>query len=119
MPALKAAILVRSHADAAWRDAVTAACGAGHSWKELRPSILDEEDLNGRPAAEAAFETVAGPPDRFGSFPSLYWECHTCHKWVTDKGPYESHPRDNEDGHADDCARFTAEIIAWEHRYDQ
>jgi hypothetical protein len=50
------------------------------------------------PLAEAAFEYVV--PVREDSFrfdtPSFGWHCRSCGGLVSDRGPYESYPEDNE-----------------------
>jgi hypothetical protein len=78
---------------------------------------------HGVPLAEAAFEYVV--PVREDSFrfdtPSFGRHCRSCGRFVSDRGRYESHPEDNEHGHAEGCARLAeavaahdAEIAEWE-----
>jgi hypothetical protein len=44
--------------------------------------------------------------------------CDVCGEWINGRGPYESHPEDNESGHAADCARFAAELATWQAERD-
>ncbi|WP_433756331.1 hypothetical protein [Nocardia sp. CA-135398] len=46
------------------------------------------------------------------------WTCTSCDERVTDRGPYEGHPADNETGHATDCPRHQREILAYRTRFD-
>ncbi len=68
---------------------------------------------------EHAFEMVADPAGGLFDYPRVYWRCGGplgCGEYIADQGPYESHPADNENGHADGCRRLAAEITA--HRRD-
>jgi hypothetical protein len=88
----------------------------GASWQEIA-DLLKIEWSSEYVRAERAFDMVADPaPSRFDS-PRVYWTCAGplgCGQYVTDKGPYESYPADNEHGHAEGCRRLAAEIQAYE-----
>src|SRR5258707_5210093 len=43
------------------------------------------------------------------------WMCPACQHQVTDNGPWPD-PPEQEDGHAADCARRTAQLDAWRRR---
>jgi hypothetical protein len=45
---------------------------------------------------------------------SFYYTCPACAQAISGRGPYESHPEDNEQGHADGCARLAADAAAWQ-----
>jgi hypothetical protein len=78
---------------------------AGLSWAELAV-LVDAAD------GEAAFEFAIGPGDDRWYRPSFTWRCPACAELISDHGPYESHPDDNEAGHAADCPRHVAAIAA-------
>jgi hypothetical protein len=90
--------------------------GEGVSWEEIT-DLLKVEWSSEYVRAERAFDMVAdAPPSRFDG-PRVYWTCGGplgCGQYVTDKGPYESYPADNEHGHAEGCRRLAAEIQAHE-----
>jgi hypothetical protein len=49
---------------------------------------------------------------------TVSWTCASCGEWITDSGPYNGHPDDDERGHAEDCARHLAEAAAYQARMD-
>ncbi|MEU8495007.1 hypothetical protein [Pseudonocardia alni] len=119
LPGVRAALLMRSVSEAQLYDYARSARAAGRSWDEIG-AVLGLP-TGGVPVGEAAFDwLVCGrvpDPEREGirSFrtPSAFWRCSTCGEQVTDDGPFESHPTDNETGHADSCARHRADLAAW------
>lgn len=119
---VRAALLVRAVADAQLDRQATDARAAGRSWDEIGEALGLPDEAAGadRPRGEAAFEwLVAGrepePPDRGGLFrePVTSWRCGTCGALVSDRGPFEFHPDDQESGHAQGCARHAAEVAVW------
>lgn len=42
----------------------------------------------------------------------IIWTCRACHQKITDHGPWDELPK-QEDGHTADCPRRTAELAAW------
>lgn len=119
---LRAAVLMRGVAEAQLYDYARTARAAGRSWDEIGAVLgLPTGDA---PLGDVAFDWLvcgrAPDPDSEGvrSFrtPSAYWRCITCDAQVTDDGPFESHPGDNETGHTDTCARHRAEVTAWAQR---
>jgi hypothetical protein len=47
------------------------------------------------------------------------WTCTSCSQWVKDRDPAGgTHPEDLEQGHAENCARFADQVIAWQERRD-
>lgn len=97
--------------------------GEGMSWRELADLMeMPWSDVYSR--TERAFELVAGPDSRevWSSGPRVYWYCGGplgCGEHITDRGPYNGHPRDDESGHAEDCRRQADEIEARDRRLDE
>lgn len=96
--------------------------GEGVTWAELALVLGIEVDpeLYNEPAADA-FREIAHTPSRQFDRVWTGWTCASCAQRITDYGPYNGHPDDNEGGHADDCARHAAEIAAYMRRqgYDE
>ncbi|MCO7192646.1 hypothetical protein [Pseudonocardia sp. McavD-2-B] len=119
---VRAALLMRSVAEAQLYDYARSARAAGRSWDEIG-AVLGLS-TGGVPVGEEAFDwLVCGrvpDPERKGirswRTPSAYWRCTSCDAQVTDDGPFESHPADNETGHTDSCTRHQADIAAWKQR---
>ena len=120
LAAVRAAVLVRHVATGQAHDYALAARGAGRTWGEVadalglaNPHAAGEDDY--RTPGERAFEEIAGSGSMFWA-PRLRWTCSTCGQRVTDDGPYESHPADNEEGHGEGCSRHRASVRAWQRR---
>jgi hypothetical protein len=91
---------------------------AGHSWDEIGQA-LDIEPGAGRSLAEVAYERFAGSPESWSlRGPSFAWRCPACDRMISDRGPYESHPDDNQPGHGKDCSRLAAELARWRASWD-
>lgn len=89
--------------------------GEGSSWREIADLLeIPWSDEYSRP--ERAYELVAvATPGTFSSA-RVYWTCGGpggCGQYVTDRGPYNGYPADNEDGHAEGCRRLAAEGEAY------
>lgn len=88
--------------------------GEGVSWREVA-DLLDIPWSEEYSRPERAYELVLDPdPESSRSFdtPSVSWQCggpDGCGKYITDRGPYNGHPADNEAGHASDCLRHETE----------
>jgi hypothetical protein len=90
----------------------------GVSWREAADllSIPWSDDYS---RTERAYELVLGPdPEGSSRFHArcVYWSCggpFGCGKYISDRGPYNGHPVDNEDGHAEGCLRLAAEGRAY------
>ncbi|MGH8883206.1 MAG: hypothetical protein ACRD0P_38665 [Stackebrandtia sp.] len=130
IPALQAAIKVRDIAAGHIRRAITDVRGGGSSWAELAATLgLDSDDH--RWAAEKAYDYAKGPQpsaeEQERDFLALarwrdariYWTCGTCDAHVTDHGPYDPHPEDQEQGHADDCTRHAAAVAAYQRSVEE
>ncbi len=91
----------------------------GASWRQVGEALglAADGQRTGYDLAVAAYENVTGEPEpsREASF---YWRCPACEQEVSDRGPYENHPEDNEHGHADSCPRLAADIAAWQAERD-
>ncbi len=91
--------------------------GEGTTWAEIA-DLLGVPYSDSYARLEHTYELVRGPiPDDAGPWDqhNLYWKCggpDGCGAYITDRGPYESHPADNESGHADTCRRAAAEAEA-------
>jgi hypothetical protein len=90
----------------------------GASWQEIGEALRLAADEAGRSVAELAYEQIVGVPDLW-SQTSMYWSCPACGRNVTDRGPYDSHPLDNEHGHSEDCSRMAAAVAAWQAERDR
>ncbi len=85
----------------------------GHSWPDVAAALgLDGSAGDGRSAAEAAYDQVAGQP---GFRPRAFaWTCPACRSTVVDRGPEAGCPEDCEEGHVKGCQRLAAAIAAWD-----
>jgi hypothetical protein len=116
---VRAAVLARDVAAGQVRVYAEAARGAGRSWDEVGEALGIDADEYGEPRAELAFLLLIEGrplPDSAPSFGSgrsaARWTCTACGQRITDTGPFEAAPFNNEDGHAGDCPRHAAEIAA-------
>lgn len=85
----------------------------GRSWAEIADVLGIDADEVSDPAV-AAYERVAGT----GWSSITSWRCACCEQRVSDRGPWNPHPDDNETGHATDCERHHREITAYERLRD-
>lgn len=98
-------------------DYATKARGDGVSWRDLvEPLGIHVEPDSYEDPAAAAFEKIAGEPWQRFDTRTVSWRCASCGERVTDKGPYNGHPDDDETGHAETCERHRAEIAAYRER---
>lgn len=114
LPAIRAAVFYRNVADGQAREEAKTARGDGASWAEIAAAagIVDDPG-QGRSAADLAYEwTSPRPSMRFDEM-NVFWTCGTCGERVEDRGPDAGHPTDQEEGHAEGCARHVADIAAW------
>jgi hypothetical protein len=95
--------------------------GEGSSWAEIA-DLLEigwSEDYR---QEERAFELVAGPEGSYSYDRYVFFTCggfQGCGQRITDRGPYNGHPVDNEDGHAEGCRRLAAEVEAYRLKQDE
>jgi hypothetical protein len=91
----------------------------GASWDDIGTALgMKDDPETGYSAAEQAYEHAAGEPPQQFDPRSFYYSCGSCAQHVKDHGPYESHPHDRESGHAQTCARITAEVASWQAQRD-
>jgi hypothetical protein len=101
-------------------DYIRSARQDGLTWREIG-TALDLEALaaeRGIPAAERAFDFAAPSGASPWESVTFCFECGSCGETIRDQGPYESHPEDNERGHADECERFAAQVATWQAEMD-
>jgi len=117
---LREAVTLQGSAGRVIEDYARYARTEGASWQEIGEALgLGEEAKERqRSAAELAYEQIVGIPDLW-SQANMYWPCPACGQTVTDRGPYESHPVDNEHGHTDDCTRMAGEVAGWQAEQDR
>lgn len=93
----------------------------GSSWATIADLLeIPWSEEYSRP--ERAYELVAGVTPGTFSEPRLYWSCAGpggCGQYVTDHGPYNGWPSDNENGHGAGCRRLAAENAAYERECDE
>jgi len=87
--------------------------GDGATWAEVAEAAGIQPDGERWQRAEAAFEWAAGPSSGWSWSASVGWSCGTCAQSVVDRGPYGSHPDDDESGHTADCTRHQAALTTW------
>ena len=91
---------------------------AGHSWDQIGCALRLKPDGGGS-VAGAAYERFAGHPTSWSLHdPSFVWRCPAYDRAISDRGPYDRHPDDNQPGHAADCSRLAAELERWRESWD-
>lgn len=120
LAALRTARLLEGNARQMKVDAAIAARGAGASWMTIAEylGLTDRDDEFDDPAVEAFLQIAPKPSMRYDTV-LVRWTCTSCGQRVTDTGPYASHPADVEQGHADGCARFEADVEEHRRRWDE
>lgn len=116
LQAIEAAVFTRNVAAGRARHYAQRARGDGHGWDVIGEALglTEQAKHEQRGRGELAFEMVAGaPPMRFDRV-TCHWTCSTCGEFVTDNGPYNPHPEDQEEGHAADCSRFRQAVSEYE-----
>ncbi len=117
---IRAAEILSDTAARIRREYTEHARGEGITWQQIGQALgLDQgpDGKSGYDLGVVAFEYFAGAPDVWHEANFCY-RCASCQAYITDRGPFESHPEDNERGHADGCARFAAELAAWQAERD-
>lgn len=117
---VRSALFVRNLAETQMYEHAKAARAAGRSWDEIGAALeLPEREYTSRGEATFLWLVEGREPEQesegLPSFRSAttWWRCGTCGQLVTDRGPFESHPDDNETGHAVGCPRHSADVEAW------
>jgi hypothetical protein len=117
---IKAALTVARMAEALAYKYAKELRGEGSSWAEIA-DLLEIEWSEDYSRVERAYELTAGQPLSFGNL-CVFWTCGGpggCGERITDRGPYNEWPSDNEDGHADGCRRLETENAAYERERDE
>lgn len=117
---VRAALLLRRIVDGQVLEHARAARAAGRSWDEIGAALeLPAYEFNSRAAITFTWLVEGREPDpdtdALPTFraPSTHWRCGACEQQITDGGPFESHPDDNETGHTPGCTRHQADVAAW------
>lgn len=113
---LQAALTVARMARAQAHKFATALRGEGSSWRQIA-DLLEIPWSDHYSRTEQAYELVVGATPGTFSDTRVYWTCGGpggCGGRVTDHGPYNGYPSDNETGHTDGCHRLAAEVTAYE-----
>lgn len=122
MAGVQAAVLARDVALGELVAYAEQARGAGRSWDEVAEALGIEATEDGEPRAEQVYllliEGRPLPSDEPSWFrrPTARWTCTSCGQRITDHGPFEAHPDDVEQGHADSCDRRAVALRAY-HRW--
>lgn len=99
------------------RDWARDARGSGSSWNDVAEALGQMIQVTeGEDRAVEAFAWVAPRPSMRFDRVATTWRCESCDSRVTDRGPYEGNPVDDETGHGKDCSRHAAEVAAWKKR---
>jgi len=116
---IRAAQTVQHAAGRVVGDYVTYARGEGIGWREIGEALglAGDGERSGYDLAVAGYEHVTAEPDRSWER-SFYYTCPACEQGISDLGPYESHPEDNERGHGEGCTRLAAAIAGWQAQRD-
>jgi hypothetical protein len=102
------------------RDRAERARGDGITWQQIGEALGLHQGPGARLGYDlgvAAFEHFTGEPDLWYR-DSFQFRCASCGGYITDRGPFESHPEDNEHGHAPGCVRLAADVAAWRAQWD-
>lgn len=116
---LRALVALRGRVETETHYAVRAARGEGVTWHDLAGvlELTDDKD-DGLSPAERAWYAVMPEDHNWGiTRPYFGYSCGACTNSIRDFGPFESHPDDNEEGHAGDCARHAELVAAWEAKH--
>lgn len=118
---LKAALVVEKLARARAYKYAKDLRGEGSTWAEIA-DLLEIPWSDEYSRIERAYEQIAGCiPGTFGNT-YVYWTCGGpggCGQDVTDRGPYNGNPDNNEEGHANGCRRLADESAAYERKLEE
>lgn len=124
---VRAAVLARHVAVGRVWEYAQQARADGHSWDAIAEALGVERAEGPLSRGERAYLHVVedrplyteGPGQRWGSPQVAHWRCSSCGQHVTDRGPFEAAPDNNEEGHASGCARHAAEVEAYRAERDE
>lgn len=113
---IRAAVLARDIAVGQMLTYAEEARGAGRSWNGVAEALGIESREGDTPRGELAFLLVVESrplPTEERSWcdrAAASWTCSSCGQRITDHGPFESHPDDNERGHTPSCIRLATAL---------
>ena len=89
---------------------------AGRTWYQIADALhlCALACANGESAADEAFD-FALKYRSIADHHDITWTCPACQQPITDHGPWDELP-EQEEGHTADCPRRTAELAAWQAR---
>lgn len=95
------------------RDFIRLARQAGRTWYEIGNALdLHYQAVAAKVSiAEVAYDYALQNQASSG-MRTFIWNCPACSRLVTDQSPFRELPA-REEGHADDCPRWTAELAEW------
>jgi hypothetical protein len=115
---IRAALIARDTASRVIRDYGRRAREDGLNWEDIGQALAlgqGEHVPDGFEMDIAAYTAMAGDGDSWYE-PYFAWTCPSCATTVSDRGPYDSHPADREQGHAEGCQRLAADVAAYYRR---
>lgn len=104
---------------------IRAAREAGYTWQEIGRELEEELQAGNMTAhvneniADTAYTYAVGPDPETARYygQSFTWRCPSCTGIIRDHG-LANGPADDEEGHAEQCARHAATIQAWNAEWD-
>jgi hypothetical protein len=115
---IRAALIARDTASRVIRDYGRRAREDGLSWEDIGQALaLDQSEYvpDGYELDIAAYTAMDGAGDSWDE-PYFTWTCPSCATVISDRGPYDPHPANREQGHAEGCQRLAADIAAHHRR---
>lgn len=112
---IEAAHAVEQAAHSLIKDYLQLARQAGRTWYEIGDGL----DLHWQASAakesisEIAYSTALDYRMTDGER-IFTWNCPACQRLITDHNPFWDEPPAREEGHADDCPRWAAELAEWQ-----
>ena len=113
---IRIALALERAARAGMRVYIARAREAGMSWHEVGGAlgVAELAQARGSSVAEAAWEYAAGRPAYLsGQLGVFRWTCPDWGVVVSDRGPGERSPVEDEQGHAEGCHRLAAAVAEW------
>lgn len=119
---VRAAVLARDVAVRCVREYALAARAEGRSWDDVAEAFGVQRGEGVVVRGERAYLHVIEDRPLYADDPELSWvprapvarwRCVSCGQYVTDQGPFEASPENNEQGHTPGCVRHAAEMAAY------
>lgn len=120
---IRAALAVQQAVKAAVRNYISTARSDGLPWHQIGDLLREAGAIGDSELAEddspyyvavAAFEYAASWSADLFRDPTFGWTCQSCGHRITDRGPYDSNPLDNQSGHGAGCSGLEAELATYE-----